>query len=50
MVKRFLILSSGVPPVWWSGTVYANLKEGIMENIHMKFYEIKTSDSEGDVV
>ena len=34
----------------WSGTIYAILKEGIMGNIHVKLYEIWTSDSEGDVV
>ena len=47
--KRFLIWSSGDPPVQWSGTIYAILKEGIMENIHVKLYEIRTSGS-GDVV
>ena len=25
--KIFLIWSSGGPPVWWSGTIYAILKE-----------------------
>ena len=34
--KRFLIWSSGGPPVQWSGTIYANLKEGSMGNIHVK--------------
>ena len=47
--KKFLILSSGGPPVQWSGTIYAILKEGIMGNIHVKLYEIRTSGS-GDVV
>ena len=47
--KRFLILSSGDHPVQWSRTIYAILKEGIMGNIHMKFYEILTSSSGGDV-
>ena len=47
--KRFLIWSSGGPPVQWNGTIYAILKEGIMGNIHVKLYEIKTSGS-GDVV
>ena len=28
--------SSGGPPVLWSGTVYAILKEGIMGNIRVK--------------
>ena len=37
--KRFLIWSSGGPPVQWSGTIYALLKEGIMGNIHVKLYE-----------
>ena len=32
-----------------SRTIYAILKEGIMRNIHVKFYEIWTSGS-GDVV
>ena len=30
---RFLIWSSGGPPVQWSGTIYAILKEGILGNI-----------------
>ena len=30
LVKRFLILSSGSPPVQWSGVIYAILKEGII--------------------
>ena len=46
----FLICSSGGPPVCWSGTIYALLKEGIMGNIHAKLYEIWTSRSEGEVV
>ena len=48
--KRFLIWSSGDPPVQWSGTIYAFLNEGIMGNIHVKLYEIWTSGSGGDVV
>ena len=48
--KRFLILSSGGPPVQWSRIIYAILKEGIMGNIHVKLYEIWTSGSGGDVV
>ena len=47
--KRFLIWSSGGPPVRWSETVYAILKEGIMGNIHVELYEILTSGSGGDV-
>ena len=31
--KRFLIWSSTEPPVQWSGTIYAILKEGIIGNI-----------------
>ena len=46
--KRFLILSTGKPPVWWSGTIYAILKEDIIGNIHVKLYEIWTSGSGGD--
>ena len=38
--KRFLICSSGDPPVQWRGTIYAILKEGIMGIIHVKLYEI----------
>ena len=34
--KRFRFLSSGGPPVQWSGTIFAILKEGIMGNIHVK--------------
>ena len=30
--KRFLIWSSGSPPVQWSRTICAILKEGIMTN------------------
>ena len=36
---RFLIWSSCGPPVQWSGFTYAILKECIMGNIHVKFYE-----------
>ena len=43
--KRFLIWSSGGPPVQWSITIHAILKEGIMRNIHVKLYEIRTSGS-----
>ena len=35
MFKRFLIWSSGGPPVPWSGTICVILKEGIMGNIHV---------------
>ena len=38
--KRFPIWNSGGPPVRWSGPIYAILKEGIMGNIYVKFYEI----------
>ena len=48
--KRFLIWSSGDTPVEWNGTIYAILKEGIMGNIHVKLYEIRTSGSVADVV
>ena len=41
--KRFLIWSSGGPPVQWSGTIYAILKEGIIGIIHVKLFEIWTS-------
>ena len=47
---RFLIWSSGGPPVWWSGPICALLKEGIMGNVHVKLYEILTSGSRVDVV
>ena len=33
LFKRFLIWSSGSPPVWWSRTIYAILKEGSCEVI-----------------
>ena len=49
LIKRFLIWSSGGPPVRWSGTICVNLNEGIMGNIHVKLYEIWTCGS-GDVV
>ena len=48
--KKFLIWSSGDPPIQWSGTIYAILKEGFMGNIHVKLYEIRTSGFGGDVV
>ena len=35
--------SSDIPPVQWSGTIYAILKEGIMGNVRVKKYEIRTS-------
>ena len=38
--KRFFIWSSGVPPVRWSRTIHAILRESIMGNTHMKLYEI----------
>ena len=47
--NRFLIWSSGGPPVRWSRTIYATLKEGMMGDTHMKLYEIWMSVSE-DVV
>ena len=46
MFIRFLIWSSGGPPVQWSGTVYAILKEGTKENIHVNLFEIWTSGSD----
>ena len=48
--KRFLIWSSGGPLVQWSRIIYAILKEGIMGNIHVKLYEIRTSGSGVDVI
>ena len=48
--KRFLIWSSGDPPVQRSGTIYAILNEGIMGDIRVMLYEIRTSGSGGDVV
>ena len=48
--KRFLIMSSGGRLVQWSETIYAILKEGIMENIHVKLCEIRTRGSGGDIV
>ena len=39
LFKRFLIWSSGSPPVWCSRTINASLKEGIMGNIHVKLIE-----------
>ena len=50
LFKKFLIWSSGGPPVQWSGTINAILKEGIMGKIHEKLYEIRTSGSGGDVI
>ena len=48
--KRFLICSSGHPPVQWSETIYAILKEGSMGIIQVKLYEMWTSGSGEDVV
>ena len=39
--KRFLIWSSGGPPVQWSGTIYAMLKEGIMGTIHVSYMKFR---------
>ena len=36
LFKRFLIWRSGSPPVWWIRTINAILKEGIMQNTHVK--------------
>ena len=33
--RRFIIWSSGGPPLRWSRTVYAILNKGIMGNIHV---------------
>ena len=46
--RRCCFWSSGGPPVRWSETIYAILKDGIMGNIHVKLYEIWTNVS-GDV-
>ena len=45
LLKIYLFWISGGPPVWWSGAIYAILKEGIMDNIHVKSYEIWTGGS-----
>ena len=50
LFNRLLIWSSGGPPVRWSKTVYAILKEGIMGNVPVKLYEIWTGGSGGDVL
>ena len=49
LFKRLLIWSSGGPPVRWSGTIYAILKECIMGNIDVELYEIRNSGSADDV-
>ena len=46
---KYFLSRAGGPPVRWSGTIYAILKEGNTGNIHLKLYEICTSGS-GDVV
>ena len=48
--KRVLIWSSSGPPVQRTKTIYAILEGGIMGNIHVKLYEIRTSGSGGDVI
>ena len=50
LFKKFLIWSSGGPPVQWNGTIYSILKEDIMGSIHGKLYEIWIGGSGGDVV
>ena len=47
---RFLIWSFGDLPVQWSGTINALLVKGILENIHIKLFEIWTSGSGGGKV
>ena len=39
--KRFLIKSSGSPPVRWSGTIYTIREEGIMGNIHVGYLKFE---------
>ena len=46
--KVCVIWSSGCPPVQWSKTIYAILKEIIIGNNHVKLYEIWTNGSGGD--
>ena len=48
--KSFIIWGSGGPPVQWSRTIYAMLKEAIMGNIHVMLYEIRISGSGVDAV
>ena len=50
LLKIILIWSYGGLFVWLSGTIYATLKEGIIENIHVKLYESWTSGLGGVVV
>ena len=45
LFERFLIWGSGGPPVRWSATIHAILKEDIMGSIHVKLYVIWTSGS-----
>ena len=45
-----LIWSFCGSPVQWSGTIYANLKEGIIGKIHVKSYAIWISGSGGDAI
>ena len=47
---KFFIWGSGGPPVRCKGTIYASFKEGIMRNIPVKLYEVRTSVSGGNVV
>ena len=49
LFERFIIWSSGNPPVQWSRTINAIMNEGIMGNIHVKLNEIWVSGS-GDVI
>ena len=46
LFKRYLIWSSGGPPVQWIRTIYATLEEGIMGYIHVKLFEILTKVQE----
>ena len=49
-LKDFLSGSSASPPVCWSRTIYAVLKEGIMGNTLVKLFGIWTSGSGGNAV
>ena len=48
-MKYFLFRALAALLFWWSKTIHAILKEGIMGNIHVNLYEIWTSGSDGDV-
>ena len=49
-INDFTIFSSGCHFVWWCGTAWAILVEGIEQNTYLKLFWIRASSSGGKVV